>query len=625
MRKLFLTLAVLLFLAVVAAPPAMAAGTTAGTVISNQAYGDYKDANGNSMTRVFSNTVSMTVTQVYAVSIVPPTITSAAKNGDVIYYLCQLFNNGNGPDTQTFTYSTSGAWTPTSVRMFYDVNNDHLYNAGDILLTQTAPNTFKTVDGAGNPVLIQPDDDYDVMIEVTVPDAATAPNGSSNVITVVTTSDGSVGSPGGTKTATGTYTTTVLAAVISTAKTHTPVGNPTYLKPGDVITYTITLNNSGSIDGTVVTITDPLPASVTYKPGTIRVNINGAGFGTRTDASDSDGARYDGGLKQIIAPDGVPLTVPAGQTWAIEFQATLNDGTPSGSAVVNQATVSYTSGTSNISAQTNGDTCLVSTTATIDLNSTAPPQTVNPSDQVVYPFTATNNGNADDVINITSITSTQGWTWKIWVDSNGDGIPGNDGDYLLTDTNGDGIIDTNTLALNGGSIHLLAVATVPPGTANGTTDTVTISAASVNDPTKTDSLSFTTTVKAPILSMTKAIKEVQPPGGGALCTATNPVNGSPCVIVPGSVITYQVTTTNSGNGNATVVVLTDVVPNYTTYKAGTIKTGSSVGTLSARTDATDGDGAEYNSGSNAIVVPDGSALTLGPAGIWVFEFQVTVN
>ncbi len=125
--------------------------------------------------------------------------------------------------------------------------------------------------------------------------------------------------------------------------------------------------------------------------------------------------------------------------------------------------------------------------------------------------------------------------------------------------------------------------------------------------------------------MTKAIIAVEPPGGGALCTATNPVNGSPCVIVPGSVITYQVTTTNSGNGNATVVVLTDIVPNFTTYKAGTIRTGSSVATLTGRTDATDGDGAEFNSGSNAIVVPDGSALTLGPSGTWVFEFQVTVN
>jgi len=57
MRKLFFTLTVLLLLTVIAAPPAMAVGTLAGTAISNQAYADYKDANGNAMTRVYSNTV----------------------------------------------------------------------------------------------------------------------------------------------------------------------------------------------------------------------------------------------------------------------------------------------------------------------------------------------------------------------------------------------------------------------------------------------------------------------------------------------------------------------------------------------------------------------------------------
>ena len=38
---------------------AWAAGTLAGTTISNQAYVDYKDANGNAMPRVFSNTVTV--------------------------------------------------------------------------------------------------------------------------------------------------------------------------------------------------------------------------------------------------------------------------------------------------------------------------------------------------------------------------------------------------------------------------------------------------------------------------------------------------------------------------------------------------------------------------------------
>ena len=87
----------------------------------------------------------------------------------------------------------------------------------------------------------------------------------------------------------------------------------------------------------------------------------------------------------------------------------------------------------------------------------------------------------------------------------------------------------------------------------------------------------------------------------------------------------MVTITNSGNGNATSVVITDLIPQYTTYKTGSIWTGSSIGTLTSRTDATDGEGAEFNASANSVIVPDGGTLTLGPAGTWVVQFQVTVN
>ncbi|MCX5849149.1 MAG: isopeptide-forming domain-containing fimbrial protein, partial [Deltaproteobacteria bacterium] len=379
MRKLFLTFAVLLFMAVIAAPPLMAAGTLAGTAISNQAYGEYKDANSNVMPKVYSNTVTITVYQVYGVNVDPATIASTAKNGDVIYFHVQPFNTGNGNDTQTYTYVPSGDWTP-SVQFFYDVNNNHTYDAGDILLTQTSPNTYKSVNGVGAPVLISPDDDYDIMMQVTVPGSGTAADGSKSIITVTATSDRSVGTPGGTKTSTGIYTTNVLAAAIAAVKTHTPAGTPTYLKPGDVVTYTVTLTNSGGTAGTSAGVTDPLPANVTYVPGSLKVSIDGGPFVAKTDGADSDGVKYDAGTKSVIAPDGGTLTISdkntAGHIWAVQFQATLNAGTSMGSAVVNQADITYTSGTSPpVTIKTNGDTCLVSQLAGIDLTTTATPKT----------------------------------------------------------------------------------------------------------------------------------------------------------------------------------------------------------------------------------------------------------
>jgi len=611
MRKLLFVFAVLLLLAVIAAPSAMAAGTLAGTVISNKAYADYKDANANAMPRVYSNTVTTTVSQVAGVSVLPPTIAKTAKNGDVIYYQVQLFNTGNGSDTQTFTYATAGDWTPTSVRMFSDVNKDGAYDAGDILLTQIGVNTYQTS-------AIAPDNYYAVIMEVTVPAGAPAGDNTSSVVTINTKSD-----LDNTKTDTGTYTTTATAAVLSAVKTHTPAGA---LKPGDIITYTITLTNSGTLPSSNVVLTDPLSTNLTYLPGSLKVNINGAGFVAKTDAADNDGIKYTAGAPSIInAPDGATtITIAAGATWAMQFQATVNAGVASGTLVLNQATVNYSTGTGTPTVQTNGDTFLVSTLAAIDLASTTAPKAGDPGSQIVYPFTVTNNGNLNDKVDLT-VTSTQGWTWAIWVDVDGNGIPGTGGDYLLTDTNTNGKIDTNTLALNGGTINLLAVSTIPAGSANGTVDTITITGASANDPTKTDTQIFTTTVKAPVLSVVKGVTAIQAPGGGAVCTPTNTTNGSPCKVVPGSVLTYTVTITNSGTGNATNIVITDIVPQYTTYKADSIKTGSSIASLTARNDAVNGDGGAFNSGTNSVVVPDGGTLTVGASGTWVLQFQVTVN
>lgn len=619
MRKLFLTLAALLMAAVVAAPQAMAAGTLAGTNISNQAYADYKDANGNAMTRVLSNIVTVTVSQVAGVLIDPAAVSSSANSGATIDYLVQLFNTGNKADSQTFTWASTGDWAPTTVQMYYDVNNNHVYDAGtDVLLTETAPGskTYQTKTAGGATMQVAADDDYDVIMRVAVP--AAAANGTNDVITITTQSDYVAG---GVKSATGTYTTTVLAAVLTAVKSHTPAGSPTYLKPGDTIVYTISLTNSGTAPATGVVITDPLPANLTYVAGSLKAAATVGALADKTDAADNDGIKYDSGTRSVIAPDGAAtITVAAAGTWVIRFSATLNAGVASGSAVTNQATITYNAGSTITS---NGDTFLVSNLAGIDLASTASPQTGNPGDRIVYPFTATNNGNASDTINLVPV-STAGWTWAVWVDADGNGIPGTGGDYLLTDTNSDGKIDTGALAQNG-SINLLAVANIPVGAANGATDTVTFTGSSVADPAKTDTQAFTTTVKAPVLTVVKGLTAVNAPVTGVLCTPADTTNGSPCTVVPGSVLTYTVTITNSGNGSATSVVITDITPTYTTYKAGSIKTGSTVPTLTARTDATDGDGAEYNSGSHSVVVPDGGTLNIGASGTTVVQFQVTVN
>ena len=121
-----------------------------------------------------------------------------------------------------------------------------------------------------------------------------------------------------------------------------------------------------------------------------------------------------------------------------------------------------------------------------------------------------------------------------------------------------------------------------------------------------DTATFTTTVTAPVLTITKTV---------------SPTGNQP----PGTELTYQATVTNVGTGVATSVVISDIVPQYTTYVAGSIKTGATAGSLVARTDASDGDGGRYDAGTDVVTAGGAGVLSLGAGGTWVLEFKVTID
>ncbi|HPN93160.1 MAG: hypothetical protein BWY28_00029 [bacterium ADurb.Bin236] len=563
---------------VAAAAKLYAVGTASGTIISNQAYVDYKDANNNSMTRVYSNTVTTTVSQVAAVSLVPPSGTMAGANNTTIMHFFQIFNDGNGSDKFDFTYAVGGAWTPSSITFYYDINNNHTYDAGtDTLMTAVA--------GKYTTGTVVADDDYDVFMFVTIPASGAATDGTSNTITITATSQFDPG-----QTTTGLYTTTVAAAVINAAKTHSPESPA----PGDTVTYTITMSNTGSSAGTSVVMTDVVPTGVTYVPGSI--TLDGT---TKTDATGDDGSDYNGTTGGAVTV--TVGTINAGSTKAVTFQATVNSGVAYNSTITNQASVAYVSGPNNVTTYSNGRTLFVGALASVDLTVTITALSGDPSDKITYPFTVHNYTNSNDVIDLT-YTSSQGWTWVFWADMNNDGISGNDGDYLLTDTDADGKVDTGTLAQNG-TISVLAVVTIPAGASDQSIDTLAVTGKSSVDTSKSDILTFTTTVTAPVVTLTKSVSP----------TGTQP---------PGTTLTYTITATNSGTGVATVVVITDHIPLHTTYVPGSLYTGATTGTLVSRTDASDGDGATYDSGSNNAL---GETPSLGAGGTYVLRFSVTIN
>jgi len=541
---------------------AMALSTSAGTVIQNQATVQYKDDNQNPMTPVSSdpNTASTVVSQVYGVDVSPPTGAETALAGTIAHYPSTITNTGNGNDTFNLTATSSNGYTTI---IYHDINGNGVLDAEDIAAGPITSTTQLPQNGT-----------YNVIAVVNIP--AGAADASTDVTTLTATSQGN-----GSKTDTGTYTTTVAKAVLLLSKTQ-DVSNP---NPGDTITYTITYKNSGSATAiNAVVISDPIPSDVTYVAGSI--TFNGS---PRTDGTGDDNCEFS--ANTVKANVG---NVSASGTGTITFKVKVNAGVPQYTQIVNTATANFKDANNNPQTPViaTSPPAIVAQTAGVDIyNSQSTAAT--PGDQIVYGFSIKNTGNGSDTFN-GEISSTAGIVWAFYVDANGDGII-NNGDALATDSDADGRPDTGILAPNEVRKYL-AIGTVPVGTADGTVDVTTLTAISKADPSVTDSITLTTTIQAPSVTVTKTV---------------SPTGDQP----PGTELTYTIVVTNTGTGNATNVFVTDSVPTTLTYLTNSVTLNGS-----PRTDNVDGDQVQVVGG--VVTVNIG---ILGPSGSVTITFKATIK
>jgi len=265
-----------------------AAGTPAGTSITNQATVDYTDVNGNTL-QTLSNVVTTVVSQVASVTVAPDR-SSSATPGDTIYYAHDVTNNGNGSDTFDLTAVSSNGW---STVIYADNDASGTFSAGDTVITDTGSM-------AANGVQM-------IIVEVTVP-AGTA-SGTSDTLTVTATSQFNSGVQDS-----ATDTTTINAPNVSAVKSVLPAGPQ---PPGTVLTYSIVVTNNGTSDANAVVLTDLIPANTTYVAGSM--TLNGAG---KTDVALDDEGDFNvttaGGITMSI---GV-LAPSAAAT--VTFQVTID-------------------------------------------------------------------------------------------------------------------------------------------------------------------------------------------------------------------------------------------------------------------------------------------------------------
>jgi len=326
--------------------------------------------------------------------------------------------------------------------------------------------------------------------------------------------------------------------------------NGVVLNPGDVITYTITVTNTGNDDAIDVVLQDSIPAFTNYVPGSLQV-VSGANAGFKTDASGDDQADYDGGNNQVVfrlgtGADGVNGgTLAYTESTMVNFQVQVDPTIPDGFSIDNIATVDYVAFTSNEakSASSNTMSAVYLENTDLVLDKTVDVGTPDEGATVTYTINVVNNGPE----NGTSITIE-------------DLLP--TGVTYVSDTPSQGSYDSGTgiwtvgdLA-NGSGATLSITATVDGGTAGATiTNTATVTAV---DPIDL------------ILSNNSDNIDIVIGGGADLAiskTVNNPIANEL------STITYTLTANNNGPANASNATLTDLLPVGISYISSTRSQG----------------------------------------------------
>jgi uncharacterized repeat protein (TIGR01451 family) len=135
----------------------------------------------------------------------------------------------------------------------------------------------------------------------------------------------------GTESTTNVYT--VSSATLAVTKTATvvsdPFNNATDPKaiPGAVLEYAIAIANTGAVPALQVGVSDVLNASTTISTGAysgsdIQISVSGGATTTCTAATDSDGCVVTGNTLTIA--DGSRPDIPAGQIATVRFRVTIN-------------------------------------------------------------------------------------------------------------------------------------------------------------------------------------------------------------------------------------------------------------------------------------------------------------
>lgn len=327
MKRKIITI-VLLALLYVPVKTAHAAGTAAGTNITNKATAKYTTGGGTISTD--SNTITVTVAELLNVSVTwqdaSPVVVAAGGTNRIVTY--KVTNTGNGSEGFALAVNTAvggDQFDPTLASIYLDTNGNGTYDSGtDVLYTS----------GTNDPTLAA-DGSVDVFVLSNIPTGladgnlgnvqltATSKTGSGAAGTVLAGKgdggvDAVIGTSGAIKTTTATYQVSNITVALNKSATVTDPFGGNKPVPGATIHYTIAATATGTGTAVGVIIVDLIPANTTYSAGTLK--LNGTSL---SDAKDADAGDVGGTTAGTVTVGLGDLTTSSG-TKTITFDVKIN-------------------------------------------------------------------------------------------------------------------------------------------------------------------------------------------------------------------------------------------------------------------------------------------------------------
>lgn len=496
-RAVLLSLGLLCALVLTTSTQVFATGTPAGTVITNTATLNYKDLAGNVFPAINAS-ASITVAQVAGVAVTPPTNAQTVGDSVYVYYGYKVTNTGNGTDKYALTNNSTQNWTPL---IYQDLDSNGVLSAAELAL---GPVTMTDS--------IKEDSSQYFIGRIFVPEGTV-----SGTIDSLTETASSNFTPA--TTASGTYVTTISAAVVPLTKT---ASNPTP-QPGQTETYVIKYHNTGTAPALSAVISDTVNANYT--------------IGTINNGGTASGNVITWNIGRIAG----------GDSGNVSFLATVKIGVPSGTVISNVANISFIDSTNGHHGGPPSPPVDVTVSERAGLTATISPtpQTQDVGLQAKYQITVHNLGNYTDSVSFAALSSLP-LGWAFYTDANRDGLV-NGPDSLMNFAKAGVLLQDST-------DYFTAIDTIPHATADRSRDTLGITFTSLAHTDSTASATGILIIRAPLLTLSKSVV----------------VSNGNLQPIPGDTLIYTIVYHDTGTGAASALVVTDSIPSATAYVANSV-------------------------------------------------------